>query len=145
MAMVRFASTCDGLWVARPSGRPLRCDARSASYTQWPICRACGQHACPRHQMPGSVRDADVDEPESCVCVACGVREEPVSTSRQTAKYGPPPTKDQLLRQAVIMSCDGPWGTCVRKTSSRVLLHQEDGDERRTLGSLLRAGELRAV
>ena len=57
--MVMFATTCDA------------CGVRSEEYTGWPTCRECQEDFCPAHQAPGTFVDADVDQPETCLCVAC--------------------------------------------------------------------------
>ena len=47
MASVKFCSKCDV------------CGARSAEYTEWPACRDCGLHLCPKCAVPGSEREED--------------------------------------------------------------------------------------
>lgn len=65
--MVRFATTCD--FKAHAGDEP--CGERSAEYTSWPHCRECGVDCCPDHQYPGSVNDADLDSPATCLCLDC--------------------------------------------------------------------------
>lgn len=64
MTMVRFATTCDG---------PC-CGVRSEEYHSWAMCRECSDHFCLDCREPGTTVDADVDQPEVCVCRACAAR-----------------------------------------------------------------------
>lgn len=57
--IVKFATTCDN------------CAARSDEYTAWPSCRECAEYTCPACRVVGSETEADVDEPETCLCKAC--------------------------------------------------------------------------
>jgi hypothetical protein len=41
------------------------------AFAQWPNCRECGYSCCPEHQAPGTKTHADVDQPETCLCVGC--------------------------------------------------------------------------
>lgn len=63
--IVRFASLCDY------DG----CKKRSEEYTSWPSCQMCMLDCCPEHQHPGSKTDADLDTPETCLCLTCGKAE----------------------------------------------------------------------
>ena len=56
--MVRFATTCD-----HPD-----CGQRSEEYTSWPSCRYCGDSCCPAHRQVKLLVEADVDQPEVCLC-----------------------------------------------------------------------------
>lgn len=47
------------------------CGVKSALYTRWPACRDCEHHVCPVHQAPGTLSEADVDSPETCLCTEC--------------------------------------------------------------------------
>ena len=51
MTLVRFASKCD------TDG----CGKRSEKYTEWPLCRCCGEHVCPAHARPSSLQEHDAD------------------------------------------------------------------------------------
>jgi hypothetical protein len=65
---VRFATLCDhNVNIAGC----VPCRARSEEYTAWPRCRECGGEFCPAHQQPGSKTDADLDTPETCLCLLC--------------------------------------------------------------------------
>lgn len=69
MAMVRFASTCDGR--DDPDDLEGYCDKRSPEYTQWPTCSDCGDHVCPDHMQPGTLDEGDGERHDRCVCVMC--------------------------------------------------------------------------
>lgn len=61
--MVRFATICDA------------CKARSEEYTSWPSCRECGDHLCHACLVPGTLTEADLDQPETCLCKSCHAME----------------------------------------------------------------------
>lgn len=65
--MVRFTTTCD--FKAHTGDEA--CGRRAGEYTSWPHCRECGMDLCPEHQVPGSLIDADVDQPATALCVDC--------------------------------------------------------------------------
>ena len=67
MAMVRFATTCD----VKPHAGDEPCGARSIEFEQWPTCLECSDHCCPEHQQPGTLVDADLDAPPTCLCLEC--------------------------------------------------------------------------
>lgn len=72
MSMVKFATLCD---VSQPCPDGWRdgmtCGKRSEEYESWPRCRVCGAHCCPDHSKPGTKIDADLDQPETVVCLGC--------------------------------------------------------------------------
>ena len=59
MTVVRFATTCD------------RCHERSEEYTAWPYCRDCLEDICPDCAEPGSLIEADLDQPATVQCRRC--------------------------------------------------------------------------
>lgn len=59
MTLVRFACICD------------RCKKRSEEYTAWPSCRECLDDICEDCLVTGTKTDADVDQPETCLCADC--------------------------------------------------------------------------
>ena len=63
--MVRFATTCDFAIDGRT------CDKRSDEYEAWPTCRVCLNDICPTHMKPSTKTDADLDSPETCLCLEC--------------------------------------------------------------------------
>lgn len=79
MAMVRFATTCDlhnTVTTARDIGAITQvstpCGERSEEYTQWPCCRYCGDHCCPKHTRPNSLEeDRQYDGSRQVVCTDC--------------------------------------------------------------------------
>ncbi len=68
--IVKFATTCDYFDHSLPSGSRI-CGKRSEEYTAWPTCRNCNDHTCPDHMKVGSKTEADVDKPETCLCLDC--------------------------------------------------------------------------
>lgn len=55
-----------------PRSTCTSCNAKSALYTTFAECRDCGEQTCSTCADPGTWRDADLDEPESCLCCSCG-------------------------------------------------------------------------
>lgn len=82
MAMVKFTTTCD-VPVGQESGI---CGRRAGEYTAWPSCRSCYDNVCPAHQVPGSLTEADVDCPETCLCMPCGA--DPEIMADDAASHG---------------------------------------------------------
>ena len=48
-----------------------KCGARSDEYSSWPTCTHCDGHICPSCMVAGSKTDADLDTPETCMCIEC--------------------------------------------------------------------------
>lgn len=57
--MVRFATLCD------------RCKARSEEYTEWPSCKECMEHICPKCDVPNERTE---DERNETLCKQCSVQ-----------------------------------------------------------------------
>jgi hypothetical protein len=57
MSLTRFASICD----------VPGCGKRSAEYTAWPHCIACGRDLCPVHRSVGSYDE----ETGTALCLDC--------------------------------------------------------------------------
>ena len=65
MTLVRFASTCDH----------AGCERRSPEWTEWPSCRSCQLHTCPRHTREGTLKEGDGDGPDTVCCVGCDLED----------------------------------------------------------------------
>jgi hypothetical protein len=57
--MVAFASTCD------------KCLTRSPEYSRWATCRECDEDICDGCAARGSLREAELDTPATCLCKPC--------------------------------------------------------------------------
>lgn len=69
--MVRFATVCD-VCPGHENDGQARTPRRSEEYHSWPTCESCDSHVCPDCMLRLTV-EADLDQPEMCLCVECGV------------------------------------------------------------------------
>ena len=47
------------------------CTTTTDIYTPFPTCVSCQSATCPEHQIPGTLTDADLDQPPVCYCHDC--------------------------------------------------------------------------
>ncbi len=72
--IVKFATLCDvtiNHIESKLSTEFIQCKKRSEEYTAWPTCRVCSNDVCPEHMRLNTKTDADLDTPETCVCINC--------------------------------------------------------------------------